>query len=103
MALAVVKCLGSELHGDQSLYGQGKTIDTSSKITVDTQFIASGNTPSEIRRIYVQDGQVVQNSKVAVSRVDTFAPRTSVTNRRLRSATQTASVSTVAYHRWASQ
>ena len=101
MALAVVKCLGSELHGDQSLYGQGKTIDTSSKITVDTQFIASGNTPSEIRRIYVQDGQVVQNSKVAVSRVDTFAPRTSVTNRS--SATQTASVSTVAYHRWASQ
>ena len=96
MALAVVKCLGSELHGDQSLYGQGKTIDTSSKITVDTQFVASGNTPSEIRRIYVQDGQVVQNSKVAVSRVDTFAPRTSVTNRRLRSATQTASVSTVA-------
>jgi len=97
MALAVVKCLGSELHGDQSLYGQGKTIDTNSKITVVTQFIGSSNTLSKIRRTYVhQDGQVIQDSKVAVSGMDTFAPKTSVTNRRLRSATQTASASTVA-------
>ena len=82
--------------GDQSFYSQGKTIDTNSKITVVTQFIGSSNTLSEIRRIYVQNGQVIQDSKVTVSGMDTLAPKTSVTNRRLRSATQTASVSTVA-------
>jgi len=76
--------------GDQSFYSQGKTIDTNSKITVVTQFIGSSNTLSEIRRIYVQNGQAIQDSKVAVSGMDTFAPKTSVTNRRLRSATQTA-------------
>jgi len=82
--------------GDQSFYSQGKAIDTNSKITVVTQFIGSSNTLSETRRIYVQNCQVIQDSKVAVSGMDTFAPKTSVTNRRLRSATQTASVSTIA-------
>ncbi|KAJ3563981.1 hypothetical protein NP233_g8593 [Leucocoprinus birnbaumii] len=56
--------------GDQSFYGKGMTVDTGSKFTVVTQFIASGNTLSEIRRIYVQNGQVIQNSKVNVPGMD---------------------------------
>jgi cellulose 1,4-beta-cellobiosidase len=56
--------------GDQSFYGPGKTVDTGSKITVVTQFITDTNstsgTLSEIRRLYVQDGQVIQNSKVNI-------------------------------------
>ena len=59
--------------GDQSFYSQGKTIDTNSKITVVTQFIGSSNTLSEIRRIYVQNGQAIQDSKAAVSGMDTCA------------------------------
>jgi cellulose 1,4-beta-cellobiosidase len=56
--------------GDKSFYGKGLTVDTSRKFTVVTQFItdtgtASG-TLSEIRRLYVQDGKVIQNSKVNV-------------------------------------
>ncbi|KAF5354177.1 hypothetical protein D9756_007080 [Leucocoprinus leucothites] len=60
--------------GDQSFYGEGKTVDTSSKFTVVTQFLTSDNstsgTLSEIRRLYVQNGQVIQNSKVAVTSMD---------------------------------
>ncbi|KAL0955417.1 hypothetical protein HGRIS_014910 [Hohenbuehelia grisea] len=52
--------------GDKSFLGKGKTIDTNKKITVVTQFITSDGTDngdlSEIRRIYVQDGKVIQNS-----------------------------------------
>ncbi|TFK35511.1 cellobiohydrolase I [Crucibulum laeve] len=56
--------------GDKSFYGKGLTVDTSKKITVVTQFLTNDNTTtgtlSEIRRIYVQDGKVIQNSKVNV-------------------------------------
>lgn len=56
--------------GDTSFYGKGLTVDTSKKITVVTQFITNTNTTSgtlsEIRRIYVQNGKVIQNSKVNV-------------------------------------
>lgn len=52
--------------GDTSFYGPGKTVDTSKKFTVVTQFITSDGTDSgalsEIRRIYVQGGTVIQNS-----------------------------------------
>lgn len=52
--------------GDQTFLGEGKTVDTTKTITVVTQFLTSDNTTSgdlsEIRRIYVQDGQVIQNS-----------------------------------------
>ncbi|KAF9453502.1 carbohydrate-binding module family 1 protein [Macrolepiota fuliginosa MF-IS2] len=62
--------------GDQSYYGPGKTIDTSRKFTVVTQFITDNNstsgTLSEIRRIYVQDGKVFQNSKVNVAGMDAY-------------------------------
>jgi cellulose 1,4-beta-cellobiosidase len=56
--------------GDTSFLGQGKTVDTSSKITVVTQFLTTDNSTSgalrEIRRLYVQNGQVIQNSKTNV-------------------------------------
>ncbi|KAJ7681851.1 cellulase [Mycena polygramma] len=53
--------------GDQTFLGPGKTVDTSSKFTVVTQFIATSGTLSEIRRIYVQNGKVIQNSNTNVA------------------------------------
>lgn len=54
--------------GDTSFLGPGKTVDTKSKFTVVTQFITSDNSTTgaltEIRRIYVQNGKVIQNSVV---------------------------------------
>ncbi|KAK6991918.1 glucanase [Favolaschia claudopus] len=59
--------------GDQTFLGPGKTVDTSSKFTVVTQFITNNNSSSgtltEIRRIYVQNGKVIQNSASQVSGV----------------------------------
>ncbi|KAF9445683.1 carbohydrate-binding module family 1 protein [Macrolepiota fuliginosa MF-IS2] len=56
--------------GDKSFYGKGLTVDTSRKFTVVTQFVtstgSSSGTLSEIRRLYVQDGKVIANSKVNV-------------------------------------
>ncbi|KAF8652625.1 hypothetical protein AX16_004286 [Volvariella volvacea WC 439] len=57
--------------GDKTYYGPGGTgVDTRSKFTVVTQFLTNNNsssgTLSEIRRLYVQNGQVVQNSKVNI-------------------------------------
>ncbi len=60
--------------GDKSFYGKGLTVDTNRKFTVVTQFLTNNNsttgTLSEIRRIYVQDGKVIQNSKVKVPGMD---------------------------------
>ncbi|PPR02243.1 hypothetical protein CVT24_011492 [Panaeolus cyanescens] len=62
--------------GDTSFYGPGKTVDTSSKFTVVTQFLTDDGTSNgnlkEIRRLYVQNGQVIQNSKVNVPGMDAF-------------------------------
>ncbi|CAA7263714.1 unnamed protein product [Cyclocybe aegerita] len=56
--------------GNTEFYGPGKVIDTAKKMTVVTQFISTDGTTNgqlkEIRRIYVQDGRVVQNSKVNI-------------------------------------
>ncbi|KAH9474876.1 Exoglucanase 1 [Psilocybe cubensis] len=56
--------------GAPNFYGQGKTVDTTKKFTVVTQFITDDGTANgnlkEIRRIYVQNGQVIQNSNVNV-------------------------------------
>ncbi|EJD00590.1 cellobiohydrolaseI [Fomitiporia mediterranea MF3/22] len=56
--------------GDQTFLGPGMTVDTSQKITVVTQFLTADNTTtgqlSEIRRIYVQNGKVIQNSNVNI-------------------------------------
>lgn len=58
-------------NGAKDYYGPGKTVDTTKKFTVVTQFLTSDNTTtgtlSEIRRIYVQDGKVIQNSNTNVT------------------------------------
>ena len=49
----------------------GKTIDTSKKFTVVTQFLTSDNTADgdliEVRRVWVQDGVVYKNSNAKLS------------------------------------
>ncbi|KIJ29046.1 glycoside hydrolase family 7 protein [Sphaerobolus stellatus SS14] len=56
--------------GNTTFYGSGLTVDTTQKFTVVTQFLTSDNTTtgtlSEIRRLYVQNGKVIQNSKVNI-------------------------------------
>jgi len=65
--------------GNQSFFG--KIIDTKSKFTVVTQFVTADNTSSgeliEIRRLYVQNGRVIQNSKSTISGMK---PMNSVSN-----------------------
>lgn len=60
--------------GDKTFLGKGLTVDTSKPFTVVTQFLTSDNsstgTLSEIRRIYVQGGKVIQNSKVNIPGID---------------------------------
>ena len=62
--------------GDHTFLGPGLTVDTSSKFTVVTQFMSSDNTTSgtlsEIRRLYVQNGKVIANSKTTISGMDSF-------------------------------
>ena len=61
--------------GNDSFYGKGDIVDTSSSITVVTKFITSDGTDSgalsAIERVYVQNGKVIQNSKTDVSGIDT--------------------------------
>jgi cellulose 1,4-beta-cellobiosidase len=49
--------------GARDFYGPGKTVDTKQPVTVVTQFI--GDPLTEIRRLYVQGGKVINNSKTA--------------------------------------
>ncbi|KAJ3175344.1 hypothetical protein HDU87_006295 [Geranomyces variabilis] len=53
--------------GDETFYGPGKKVDSTRPIQVITQFITADGTDSgdlkEIRRVYVQDGQVIPNSR----------------------------------------
>lgn len=57
--------------GNQTFLGTGKTVDTSKTFTVVTQFVTNDNTTtgtlSEIRRLYVQNGEVIQNSVANVA------------------------------------
>ncbi|PYH42648.1 glycoside hydrolase family 7 protein [Aspergillus saccharolyticus JOP 1030-1] len=56
--------------GNTTFFGPGKTVDSSSKMTVVTQFIkGSAGSLSEIRRFYVQDGNVIANAASDVSGV----------------------------------
>ncbi|CAK5270476.1 unnamed protein product [Mycena citricolor] len=52
--------------GDSSFFGPGLKVDTTKPVTVVTQFLTNDNTTtgtlSEIRRLYVQGGKVIQNS-----------------------------------------
>jgi cellulose 1,4-beta-cellobiosidase len=62
--------------GDKSFYGKGLTVDTTKKFTVVTQFITADNTATgaltEIRRTYVQNGKVIQNSKTSVAGMSAY-------------------------------
>lgn len=62
--------------GAQTYYGPGKTVDTTKKITVVTQFRTNDGTDtgilSEIRRYYVQNGVVIANSNTAFTSYPTF-------------------------------
>merc|ERR1719263_2426430 len=55
--------------GDETFYGKGSkyTIDTSKPMTIVTQFLTHDGTDdgrlTEIRRIWKQDGKVVQNTR----------------------------------------
>ncbi|KAF2396546.1 exoglucanase [Trichodelitschia bisporula] len=53
--------------GDKTFYGKGKTVDTSKKMTVVTQFI--GSPLQEIKRFYVQNGKVIANSQSKIEGV----------------------------------
>jgi len=68
--------------GVKNFFGPGLTVDTKSKFTVVTQFVTADGTDSgdlaEIRRIYVQNGKVIQNSKVTFPNID---PYTSVSDK----------------------
>lgn len=62
--------------GDQTFLGPGKTVDTNQKFTVVTQFLTNNNQTSgqlsEIRRLYVQNGKVIANSKTNIPGMGTF-------------------------------
>ncbi|KAH9807297.1 family 7 glycoside hydrolase [Melampsora americana] len=61
--------------GAKDFYGPGKKVDSSKKVTVVTQFITTDKTAKgdlkEIRRLYVQDGKVIANSKTNVPKLPT--------------------------------
>ncbi|CAG7954421.1 unnamed protein product [Penicillium olsonii] len=67
--------------GNQSFYGEGKIVDTKSPFTVVTQFITNDGTAtgtlSEIKRFYVQNGNVIPNSVSTITNV----PGNSVTDK----------------------
>ncbi|CCX05784.1 Similar to Exoglucanase 1; acc. no. P13860 [Pyronema omphalodes CBS 100304] len=62
--------------GNQTFYGKGATVNTNSKFTVVTQFITADNTATgalkEIRRLYVQNGKVIQNSKSNIAGMSAY-------------------------------
>jgi cellulose 1,4-beta-cellobiosidase len=66
--------------GNHTFYGPGLTVDTTSKFTVVTQFLTddgtSTGTLSEIKRFYVQNGNVIPNSQSDVPGVTGNSIRT---------------------------
>ena len=60
--------------GNESFYGPDKIVDTSSKFTVVTQFITGDGTDNgdlkEIKRIYKQNGNVIQQATSDISGVE---------------------------------
>ncbi|KAJ7670314.1 cellulose 1,4-beta-cellobiosidase precursor [Mycena rosella] len=53
--------------GDKTFLGPGMTVDTSKPFTVVTQFVAASGTLTEIRRLYVQNGVVFNNSETNIA------------------------------------
>lgn len=60
--------------GNHTFYGQQGTVDTRGKFSVVTQFVTEDSTDqgtlSQIRRLYVQNGVVIQNALVAIGGAD---------------------------------
>jgi cellulose 1,4-beta-cellobiosidase len=71
--------------GDQSFFGPGSNfkVDSTKPMTVVTQFITSDGTDSgdltEIKRFFVQNGQVIENAKTKVSGLDAYNSITDAT------------------------
>ncbi|GJE92093.1 glycoside hydrolase family 7 protein [Phanerochaete sordida] len=67
--------------GAPDFLGAGLTVDTTRTFTIVTRFVTSDNTSAgtltEIQRLYVQDGVVIQNAAVAVPGI---APGNSITD-----------------------
>merc|ERR1712212_284336 len=69
---------GSWRLGDQKFYGPGNNykVNTQERFTVVTQFITDDGTANgklaEVRRLYVQNGNVIQNSKVNFDGIDAY-------------------------------
>jgi len=61
--------------GNQSFYGKGKMVDTTKPVTTVTQFLTTDGTDegdlSEIRRYYVQDGNVIDSPRTVILGDDT--------------------------------
>jgi len=55
--------------GNTTFYGPGKTINTSEKFTVVTQFVETAGALSEIKRFYVQNGVAFANSNSDIAGV----------------------------------
>ncbi|OAL06487.1 1,4-beta-D-glucan cellobiohydrolase-like protein [Phaeosphaeriaceae sp. SRC1lsM3a] len=55
--------------GVKDFYGKGKTVDTSKKFTVVTQFIGTGDA-MEIKRFYVQNGKTIAQPNSAIAGVE---------------------------------
>lgn len=53
--------------GNKNYYGPGLKVDTRRPYTVVTQFPAVKGKMTEIRRLYVQDGKVIQNAVVNIA------------------------------------
>ncbi|KAF2684904.1 glycoside hydrolase family 7 protein [Lentithecium fluviatile CBS 122367] len=67
--------------GDTGFYGANKTVDTTKKFTVVTQFITDDGTDSgalaEIRRKYIQNGNVINNS---ITKIPTITPTNGISD-----------------------
>lgn len=53
--------------GNKGYYGPGLTVDTKRPFSVITQFPAENGTLTSIRRLYVQDGKVIENASVNIT------------------------------------
>nr|BAF57427.1 putative glycosyl hydrolase family7 [uncultured symbiotic protist of Mastotermes darwiniensis] len=58
--------------GNKSFWGPGLIIDTKKSVQVVTQFIGSGSSVTEIRRKYVQNGKVIENSYSTISGTEKY-------------------------------
>jgi len=81
--------------GDETFFSKGGTVNTQLPMTVVTQFITTDGTDlgdlKEVRRLYVQNGKVIQNSKISAAKIPGAAGQDSITDEVCR-ASKTAFV-----------